>query len=136
MFKLYCSQFGTNLIPVEGNIPQPVSKWPVGGEQPKVNAGGNTYPLDMVAALTEDGKALTIAIVNPTESDQKVTIQLDGEKTAGKIKRWTISGTSVSARNIVEKKPEVQSEERTIDNEGNLTIGASTINIYRYEFLK
>lgn len=133
MFKLYQSQFGSIPVAIEGNKSQPVPKWPVGGEQPKINAGGNMYPLDIVAALTQDRKALTIAIVNPTELNQKIKIQLGDLKVIDKIEKWTLSGVSVLGRNIVGKQPEVKLSEETIENKESLEIGASTINIYRYE---
>ena len=38
---------------------------------PHVNAGSPTYPLDVAAALSADGKTLTVAVVNPTEAPQR-----------------------------------------------------------------
>jgi alpha-N-arabinofuranosidase len=133
LFKLYQSHFGTVPVNIAGNSPQPPPQYPIGGDQPIVNAGGDTYPLDMVAALTSDQKVLTIALVNPTEVDQKITIHLNGIKTSSKIKRWTISGTSVNARNIVGKIPQVSITEIELNPTGVLTIAPASINIYRYE---
>src|SRR3546814_5576431 len=61
VFKLYGAHFGAGMIPVDltGNAPQPDPKYPVGYDHPKVNAGSATYPLDMIAALSPDRKALT-----------------------------------------------------------------------------
>ena len=39
-------------------------QYPAGGDQPKVNTGSATYPLDVMAALTADGRALTVAVVS------------------------------------------------------------------------
>ncbi|HEX4270346.1 MAG TPA: hypothetical protein VHZ32_03135, partial [Rhizomicrobium sp.] len=39
LFKMYGEHFGIFPIAVTGNSPQPAPKWPVGGDQPKVNAG-------------------------------------------------------------------------------------------------
>ncbi len=133
LFKLYQSQFGTIPVKITGNSPQPAPQYPIGGDQPTINAGGDAYPLDMVAALTSDQKALTIAIVNPTETDQKITIQLSGVKTSGKIKHYMISGTSINARNIVGKKPQVTTSESDLDPTEILVVAPATINIYRYE---
>ncbi len=135
LFKLYQSQMGTIPVAIAGNVPQPAPKWPIGGGQPSINAGGDTYPLDMVAALTADRKALTIAIVNPTESDQEITLQLTGANVSNSVKKWTIAGTSVMARNIVGKEPEVTLEEGTLTGGEKLVVNAATINIYRYELL-
>jgi len=135
LFKLYQSQFGTIPVQVAGNTPQPQPKWPVGGGQPKINAGGDTYPLDIVAALTSDKKTLTIAIVNPTETNQEITIDLNGVKTSNKVTKWTILGNSVMAKNVIGKEAEVTLKENTIRKEKKILVGASSINIYKYTIL-
>ncbi|MFV7233970.1 hypothetical protein [Flavobacterium sp. ZB4R12] len=135
LFKLYQSQFGNIPVQVAGNTPQPQPKWPIGGEQPKVNAGGDTYPLDIVATLSSDKKTLTVAIVNPTETDQEITIDLNGVKTSNKITKWTISGSSYMVRNIIGKEAEVSLKENTITKEKKILVGAATINIYKYTIL-
>lgn len=83
VFQLYSRHFGRIPVKVSGDNPQPAPKWPVGGEQPSVNAGSDTYPLDVVAALSEDRQYLTIAVVNPSESNQRMQLQIDGVKTRG-----------------------------------------------------
>jgi alpha-N-arabinofuranosidase len=135
LFKLYQSQFGSIPVQVVGNRPQPSPKYPVGGDQPMINAGGDTYPLDMVAALTSDKKTLTIALVNPTETEQKITIQLNGAKVSNKITRCTISGTSTMARNLIGKDPQVTVKENALDITEGVTVQPASINIYRYELL-
>jgi alpha-N-arabinofuranosidase len=64
LFKFYRDHYGT--IPVEtlGNSPQPRPKDPPGGEQPIVNAGSDTFPLDVAAAWTTDREALTVAALS------------------------------------------------------------------------
>lgn len=133
MFKLYQSQFGRIPVALKGNSPQPEPKWAIGGDQPAVNAGGDAYPLDIVAALTEDGKALTVAIINPTESRQKVTLDFGRAKMGKNVKKWTMAGTSVEARNIVNKKPEVTVKETTVALTNEINVEAATINLYRFE---
>jgi alpha-N-arabinofuranosidase len=83
VFQLYSRHFGRIPVKVSGDNPQPAPKWPVGGEQPSVNAGSDTYPLDIVAALSEDRQYLTIAVINPSESNQRMQLQIDGVKTRG-----------------------------------------------------
>jgi alpha-N-arabinofuranosidase len=83
VFQLYSRHFGRIPVKVSGDNPQPAPKWPVGGEQPSVNAGSDTYPLDVVAALSEDRQYLTIAVINPSESNQRMQLQIDGVKTRG-----------------------------------------------------
>jgi len=136
MFKLYQSQFGYIPVTIKGNSPQPGPKWPVGGDQPAVNAGGDVYPLDIVAAITKDKKAITVAIVNPTETRHTVTLNFGKTKINTNVKKWTLSGTSLEARNVVNKKPEVTvNESNSKLKNGQLSIDAATINILRFEIL-
>ncbi len=83
VFQLYSRHFGRIPVKVSGDNPQPAPKWPVGGEQPSVNAGSDTYPLDVVAALSEDRQTLTVAVLNPSDTDQRMQLQIDGVKTRG-----------------------------------------------------
>jgi alpha-L-arabinofuranosidase len=83
MFKLYSQHYGRIPVRVIGDRPQPAPKYPPGGEQPKVNAGSDTYPLDVAAAWSEDRRYLTIAVVNPTQSDQRMELQFEGANVAG-----------------------------------------------------
>ena len=76
MFKLYRDHFGTASIPVDGNSPVPAPLYPVGGDQPKVNAGSPTYPVDVAGALSADGKFITVSVVNATESVQTLDLEV------------------------------------------------------------
>ncbi|RZJ68669.1 MAG: alpha-N-arabinofuranosidase [Flavobacterium sp.] len=137
LFKLYGDQFGKTPIFVSANSPQPDPKWPIGGDQPAENAGGNCYPLDVVAAITEDGKAITVSVINPTEKDQSIVFDFGTLRTGiGKV--WKMSGRSINARNIVNQKPEVTVTEYPIKNTNSnrntqYSIPAATINLYRFE---
>ena len=136
LYQLYQSQFGRIPVAVGGNVPQPAPKWPVGGEQPRVNAGGNTYPLDIVAALTADRKALTVAVVNPTETAQPLTLQLPGTASTRTVTKWLLTGTSVNAPNVVGKPAGVVLRQTNEPNRPQLTIEPASIAIYRYELAK
>ncbi len=78
LFKLYRDHFGTLPVAVDGNSPVPAPLYPVGADQPKVNAGSPTYPVDVAAALSADGKFLTMAVVNATESTQTLALAIKG----------------------------------------------------------
>ena len=43
-----------------------------------MNAGSDTFPLDVAAAWTSDRKALTIAVINPTEIEQRLSWTIKG----------------------------------------------------------
>jgi len=57
-------------------------------------------PLDVAAALTADGKALTVAIVNPTEKPAALPLALTGIQPAGPASRWLIGGPDERAVNF------------------------------------
>jgi alpha-N-arabinofuranosidase len=56
-------------------------------------------PCDVVAALTEDGKTLTIGVVNPTDSEIEFSPLLSGATLAGTATRWHITGPDQFAHN-------------------------------------
>ncbi|MGB7581463.1 MAG: alpha-L-arabinofuranosidase C-terminal domain-containing protein, partial [Sedimentisphaerales bacterium] len=69
------------------------------GQIPVEVKGSNIGPLDIVAALKNDRKAITIAIVNPTDKQRELPIELKGVKVADKGKLWVIAGTDPLACN-------------------------------------
>jgi alpha-L-arabinofuranosidase len=133
MFKLYREHFGTLPIEATGNSPQPAPKWPVGGDQPAVTAGSPTYPLDLAAAFTADRKFLTVAVVNPTTSAQRLDLNVQGVQLKGKSRLWQMTGASVDAANLLGQKPEVETVETDL-SEVPATLSVAPISINIYEF--
>lgn len=115
LFKLYGDHFGTLPVEVSGNSPQPAPKDPPGGEQPVVNAGSPTYPLDVAAAWTADRRALTVAVVNPTDSAQRLSLDVRGAGPLGKGIVRRMAPASLTATVEVGKEPGVQIEERRVE---------------------
>lgn len=76
-----------------GNIPVEVS------DPPK--------PLDIVAALTSDKKALTIGVVNPTEDKYQVKMDVNAAKPDGPARAWVITGDNPMAYNLPGEKDEI-----------------------------
>lgn len=81
--KLYRKEFGT--IPV--------------------SATGETSNLDLFAAKTADGKAVTLAVVNPTGTAVTLKLQLKNGKLPRKAAGWIIAGDDPEMYNS-EKNPE------------------------------
>ncbi len=134
MFKLYRDHFGTIPVEVTGNSPQPTPQWPVGGDQPAVNAGSPTYPLDIVAALGSDRKFLTVAIVNPTRDPQTTTLNLSGLHPQGPINIWTMTGSSADAENVVGQEPQVHIQATSQpDVPSSLTVPPISVSIFRFD---
>jgi len=134
VFKMYSNNFpGTIPVAVAGNSPQPSPKYPPGGDQPKVNSGSPTYPLDVFAALTPDHKFLTVAVVNATESKQKIDLNVAGVRVAGPSKQWLLTGASLDAANQAGHTPQLEIKEIAIGGAGNtLTVAPISIGIYRF----
>ncbi len=91
VFKIYRDHFGSIPVEVSGNSPQPEVTDPVGGEQPAVNAGSATFPLDVVAAWTTDRRTLTVAVLNPTDVVQPLKLNVKGAALAGKGTLWRLA---------------------------------------------
>jgi alpha-N-arabinofuranosidase len=114
LFKLYRDRFGTIPVEVSGNSPQPRPKDPPGGEQPVVNAGSDTFPLDVAAAWTADRKALTVAVVNPTESPQTLNLLIHGAVLEGGGTLRRMAPRSLTANVVVGQEPGVRIEEEPL----------------------
>jgi len=133
LFKMYRDHFGTIPVEVMGNSPQPKPTFPAGGDQPAVNPGSDTYPLDVSAALSEDRKILSIAVLNPSDSEQSIKLAINGAKLASAGKLWRMAPDSINATVQVDKKPEVQVEEQTLGAlPDTIVVRPFSVNIYSY----
>lgn len=103
VFKFYGEHFGAGVVPIaiSGNAPQPEPKYPVGYDHPKVLAGSPTYPLDVIAGLSPDGKTLRIGVVNATFTEQPLNLDLKSLVVRGAGRRWVLTGASLEAANKV-----------------------------------
>jgi alpha-L-arabinofuranosidase len=99
VFKIYRDHFGTIPVEVSGNSPQPKPIEPPGGEQPMVNAGSDTFPLDVAAAWTDDHHALTVAVLNPTDVEQPLQLNITGAGLSGKGTLWRLASAESSGQN-------------------------------------
>jgi alpha-N-arabinofuranosidase len=131
LFQLYRDHFGTVPVEVDGNSPPPAPKYPVGGDQPKVNAGSPTYPLDVSAALTSDGKLLTLAVVNPTESVQELDLTITGVDLRGKGRLRHMTGPGINATTSLSQR-QIQVVELPV-GEVPKTIQVAPVSIDLYE---
>jgi alpha-N-arabinofuranosidase len=69
-------------------------------------------PCDIAAALSKDGKTLTIGVMNPAESPMDLAPAISGVTLAGSATRWHITGPSATAHNTP-GKPRVIDIQRT-----------------------
>jgi alpha-N-arabinofuranosidase len=99
IFKIYRDHFGSIPIEASGNSPQPKPADPPGGEQPVVNAGSDTFPLDVAAAWTEDRHTLTVAVLNPTDVEQSLKLNIIGAALSGKGTLWRLASAESNGQN-------------------------------------
>jgi len=99
VFKIYRDHFGTIPVEISGNSPQPKPADPPGGEQPVVNAGSDTFPVDVVAAWTADHRTLTVAVLNPTDVEQPLKLGITGAGLSGKGTLWRLASIDSNGQN-------------------------------------
>jgi alpha-N-arabinofuranosidase len=88
-------------------------------------------PLDVTAALSEDGKALTVAVVNPTMERLDVPLEVKGVGLTGSGRVWQIGGSDPMAYNEPGKDPKVRIEEAPVEGiSQSLRVGPCSVSIY------
>jgi alpha-N-arabinofuranosidase len=133
LFKMYRDHFGTIPVEVSGNSPQPKPIFPAGGDQPAVNPGSDTYPLDVVSAWSEDRKTLTIAVLNPSDGEHSMQLKIAGATIAGPGRLWQMAPKTVDAVVAIGQKPGVTVEESSLDSLPE-TIVAPPFSVSIYSF--
>ncbi|HZL42205.1 MAG TPA: alpha-N-arabinofuranosidase [Verrucomicrobiae bacterium] len=124
VFKIYRDHFGTIPVEVSGNSSQPKPTDPPGGEQPMVNAGSDTFPLDVAAAWTDDRHSLTVAVLNPTDVDQPLKLNITGAALSGKGTLWRLASIDSNGQN-----PGISSS-RVDFTPGSLVLPRFSVSIY------
>ena len=133
LFKMYREHFGTIPVEVSGDSPQPKPIYPAGGDQPAVNPGSDTYPLDVSAALSEDRKTLTVAVLNPSDSEQHLDLAINGVKLSSQGHLWRMAPPSVDATITVGQEPGVKVEELELTLVPDaVTLPPFSVNIYSF----
>ncbi|HSS97733.1 MAG TPA: hypothetical protein VLK33_11920 [Terriglobales bacterium] len=133
LFKMYREHFGTIPTEVSGDSPQPKPIYPAGGDQPAVNPGSETFPLDISAAYTEDRKTLTFAVLNPSDSEQPLKLAINGVHLASQGHLWRMAPSSVEATVVVGQKPGVEVQEQDLTSVPDaMTVPPFSVNIYSF----
>lgn len=109
VMKLMRAHFaGARPVQLDGNSPQPMvsgTAWLDIGTKP---TGSPTYPLDVLAALSADGKRFILSVANPTVNEQEFTPQITGVKLRRPGKLSLLAAPSVEADNEFGKEPLVK----------------------------
>jgi alpha-L-arabinofuranosidase len=132
--KLIATHFA-NATPVEvsGNSPQqPMAGTPM-VDTPTHPTGSATYPLDVLAALSSDGKTFYVSVVNPTEEEQVLSPRIAGVKVQDAGKLWQIAAATVEASNEPGKQPVVEIIEHGAQQlAAPLRIPPISVNLYEF----
>jgi len=133
MFKLYHQHFGTIPVAITGNSPQHEVKGTVDFDKPKVSSGSDTYPVDVAAAFTPGRRTLTIAVVNPTETEQQIGVTIKGVKLGSEGRVWRIAAQNWNPNNAPGKAREVDIVESALSQApATLTVPKLSLQIFEY----
>ena len=132
LFKMYREHFGPIPVEVSGDSPQPKPIYPP-GDQPAVNPGSDTFPLDVSAALSDDRMTLTFAVLNPSDSEQRLNLSIRGVQLASQGHLWRMAPSSVDATVAVGQKAGVAVEEQVLTSvPDNTSVPPFSVNIYSF----
>jgi alpha-N-arabinofuranosidase len=98
------------------------------GQTPLV-VSADSGPLDVAAALTPDGRTLTLSVVNPTRDEVPVNLSAAGLNLAGPAVRWHITGASPEAHNTP-GKPRVVDIQRSDATAAALKVPALSATLF------
>ena len=88
-------------------------------------------PFDTSAALSADGKTLTVAIVNPTMKQVDIPLKVEGVELTGAGTLWQIAGSDPMAYNTPGEKPKVVIEEMPLSGVSDkLPVAACSVSLY------
>lgn len=136
VFQLYKRRFGRIPLAVSGNSPVPAPGYPIGGDQPRINSGSDTWPLDVSAALSVDRRVLTLAVANASDAPLRLRVEIANARVEGKGRAWKMRAAGLDSQNLAGRDPEVALIESGFDAGAEvLEIGAYGIELYEYALL-
>ena len=86
--------------------------------------------IDVAAAKTEDGRALTIGVVNSQAKPQSIRLAVEGAILGSKATVWRIASDDPAAQNTPERQPVAIAEEKNIPFGDEFTVPAYSVNLY------
>jgi alpha-N-arabinofuranosidase len=130
-FKLYREKFGVIPLSVTGNSPQKEVRGTLLVDKPEKPSGSETYPLDVMAALSADGRKLTLSIVNPTFIQQNINISFEGVALNKGCNIYQIKSPSIRSSNMVGEKPVINLVTSGLKiTPGTFTVSPLSITLY------
>lgn len=89
--------------------------------------------LDVSAAWTDDRKALTVAIVNPTSAAREIKLRCPGVSFAPQAQRWLLTGPDAQSHNVPGEEPQVILEESSVASDAQLSIPPLSVVLCRLQ---
>ena len=120
-------------VPVDGDSPQQQVRGTDFVDKGPTLTGSPTYPLDVLAAFSDDRKRFLISIVNPTEEGHNLTARIRGIKLRERGKLYQIAPPGVNSANESGKEPQVKIVE-TEQTGFPETVQAPPVSVSLYEF--
>ena len=97
-----------------------------------VEVTAQTGNLDIVAACTDDKKALTIAIVNPTETEAQIALNIRNASLAGNAHLWQIADPDPMTHNTPGQPMKAKIDQKELSDVANkLVVPGYSISIYK-----
>jgi len=96
--------------------------------------GGAPEPLDVAAAWKEGKKVLTLAVVNPTRTEQRLPLSFSGVSVPASAKLYLITGSRAMAYNEPGKEPAVKIQEtKNAPFGAKLTLPPISVSLYEVQ---
>ena len=129
---------GAHPVAVEGDSPQQPTKGTVGIDNSARPSGSPTFPLDVFAARSADGKTLAVSVVNPTEAPQECELALTGATVGGPARVWQVTAASASAPGApggspFNGPPATMAESTLPEPPKRLTLPPASLTVYELE---
>lgn len=96
-----------------------------------VTGSADERKLDVVAAKTADGGAITIGVVNPEATPQALQFTAAGAKLGPTARVWRITADHAEAINTSEKRAVAISDADHVKFEGKVSVPAYSVNVFR-----
>jgi alpha-N-arabinofuranosidase len=109
VMKLMHTHFGgARPVAVGGNSVPPLVPGTPFVDRGTKPTGSPTYPLDVLAAISADGKRLLLSVINPTEAAHDFTPAIQGVRLRGAGRLHQIAPPGADATNRAGQEPEVK----------------------------
>ena len=96
-----------------------------------VEVSGVPEPLDVAASWTEDRKALTLGVVNPTDETVELPVDVAGATLTGNGRLWQITGDDPMLYNEPGKEPNVSIESHAVSGvSGSVRVAPLSVSLF------